>query len=113
MNFNLGDKVTHDEVYNSKEVFEVVGIRATELELRGDWSGGTHTVKADGWMKIEGIKLHSRALPAIGTYVYTVDGRGKQRVLRLYESGDSLRWMGECGTYHLESVVNWLHLLNF
>jgi len=46
--FILGDKVT-TEYYNHGEVFEVVGIKADELELRGDWSGGTHNADQIGW----------------------------------------------------------------
>lgn len=44
----LGDRVT-TEYYNHGEVFEVVGIRRDQLELRGDWSGGTHCVDQVGW----------------------------------------------------------------
>jgi hypothetical protein len=46
--YKLGDKVTTDYYYHG-EVFEVVGIRENELELRGDWSGGTHCVDQIGW----------------------------------------------------------------
>jgi hypothetical protein len=45
---SLGDRVT-TEHYDHGEVFEVVGIRKDELELRGDWSGGTHNVDQTGW----------------------------------------------------------------
>jgi hypothetical protein len=38
--YKLGYKVT-TEYYDHGETFEVVGIRKDELELRGDWSGGT------------------------------------------------------------------------
>ncbi len=46
--YRLGDKVT-TEYYDHGEKFEVVGIRANELELRGDWSGGTHNVDQTSW----------------------------------------------------------------
>lgn len=54
--YRLGDKVTID-LYNHLEVFKVVGIRETELELEGDWSGGTHNVNQTGWCKISKCKL--------------------------------------------------------
>jgi hypothetical protein len=46
--YSLGDKVTTDH-YNHGETFKVVGIREKELELQGDWSGGTHNVSQTGW----------------------------------------------------------------
>ena len=46
--YRLGDKVT-TEYYDHGEKFEVVGIRENELELRGDWSGGTHNVDQTSW----------------------------------------------------------------
>lgn len=53
--FQLGEIVYHNDVYDGKEPFKIVGIRATELELEGDWSGGTHAVCQKGWMPILGI----------------------------------------------------------
>jgi hypothetical protein len=54
-NYKLGYKVT-TEYYNHGEVFTVVGIREDELELRGDWSGGTHNVDQTDWYPIEKCK---------------------------------------------------------
>ncbi len=51
----LGDKVTHPDIYWGREVFKVVGIREKELELEGDWSGGTHNVCQSSWIKRDGI----------------------------------------------------------
>ena len=56
LDFQIGQKVTHPDIYWGREVFEVVGIRRDELELRGDWSGGTHNVDQSGWYKIEGMR---------------------------------------------------------
>lgn len=58
--FELFDQVTHPEIYNGNEVFTVVGERLDELELQGDWSGGTHAVSQRGWFKREGTVLKSR-----------------------------------------------------
>lgn len=46
--YTLGDKVTTD-YYNHGETFKVVGIRENDLELQGDWSGGTHNVNQTSW----------------------------------------------------------------
>jgi hypothetical protein len=52
--WRLGDKVLTD--YYSNEVFEIVGIRKDELELKGDWSGGTHNVCQVSWYLIHKCK---------------------------------------------------------
>jgi hypothetical protein len=44
--FSLGDKVNIDRYEN--EIFEVVGIRKDELELRGDWSAMNNII-GDSW----------------------------------------------------------------
>lgn len=54
--YRLGDKVTTD-LYDHSEVFTVVGIRDTELELKGDWSGGTHNVEQTGWRHVSRCRL--------------------------------------------------------
>lgn len=55
MTVYLRDKVIHPEIYKGKEIFTVVGIRENELELEGDWSGGTYNVKQKHWFKKEGV----------------------------------------------------------
>lgn len=56
--FQLDDMVVNPEVYYGNEKFKVVGIRKDEIELEGDWSGGTNAVCEKCWMKIEGwIKI--------------------------------------------------------
>lgn len=52
-NYNLGDKVKHP---SDSSPFIVVGIRENEVEIEGDWSGGTHNVTQTGWVKPEVIK---------------------------------------------------------
>ena len=51
----LGKKVYHEAIYNGKELMEIVGIRKTEVELEGDYSGGTHNVIQSSWMPIDGL----------------------------------------------------------
>ena len=50
----LRDKVITE--YYENEVFEVVGMRAHDLELKGDWSGGTHSVCQTSWYPKEKCK---------------------------------------------------------
>lgn len=47
VSYQLGEKVLTD--YYRNELFTVVGIRETELELEGDWSGGTNNVMQKSW----------------------------------------------------------------
>lgn len=51
----LGMKVYHDGIYNGKEQMKVVGIRESEVELEGDYSGGTHNVYQKSWITIKGL----------------------------------------------------------
>jgi hypothetical protein len=51
----IGDTVTTDYYYH-REQFKVVGIRETELELHGDWSGGTHASTGTDWYPIDKCK---------------------------------------------------------
>lgn len=51
----LNQKVYHADIYGGKEPMQVVGIREKEIELKGDYSGGTHAVSQTSWMPIEGL----------------------------------------------------------
>ena len=51
----LGTKVYHKDIYYGKELMEVVGIRKEEVELEGDFSGGTHNVCQKDWFNIKGL----------------------------------------------------------
>ena len=52
---NLGMKVFHETIYNGKELMKVVGIRESEAELEGDYSGGTQPVTQKSWLPIGGL----------------------------------------------------------
>lgn len=47
-----------DEVYYPCDAapFKVVGIRKTEIEIEGDWSGGTNHCCSSSWVPIDSIK---------------------------------------------------------
>lgn len=53
--FKLGQTVFHRDVYYHREPLKIVGIREHELELEGDYSGGTHCVIQKQWMPITGV----------------------------------------------------------
>jgi len=53
--FHIGQTVYHRDVYYHKEPLKVVGIRERELELEGDYSGGTNNVVQKQWMPIKGV----------------------------------------------------------
>jgi len=48
--YKLGDLVSHP---SDLAPFKVVGIRENELEIEGDFSGGTHNVCQRGWVPID------------------------------------------------------------
>ena len=55
----LGMDVFHEKIYNGNECMKVVGIRYEQVELEGDYSGGTHLITQKDWMPIEGLfRLH-------------------------------------------------------
>lgn len=53
--YKLGDKVYHKA---DTAPFEVVGLRTNSIEIRGDWSGGTHNSVGDCWVKYGDIELY-------------------------------------------------------
>lgn len=55
MSFKLNQIVYHRQIYNHKEPLKIVGIRENELELEGDYSGGTHNIIQKQWMPIKGV----------------------------------------------------------
>jgi hypothetical protein len=57
MELKLGLTLFHKKIYCGKEPMKVVGIREKEVELEGDYSGGTHRVCQKSWQPIEGVLL--------------------------------------------------------
>lgn len=55
MELKLKQQVYHKKLYSGTEPFIIVGIREHEVELQGDFSGGTHNVTQTSWMPIEGL----------------------------------------------------------
>lgn len=52
-NISIGTyPVYSDKIHKGKEPMKVVGIRENEIELQGDYSGGTHLVDQKGWKKM-------------------------------------------------------------
>lgn len=49
--------VYHKDIYDGKEIMKVVGIRKSEVELEGDYSGGTHNTVGKQWMSIDGVLI--------------------------------------------------------
>jgi len=48
-------RVYHKDIYEGKEPMKIVGIRKTEVELEGDYSGGTHNMIQRDWHPIKGL----------------------------------------------------------
>jgi len=53
--FEVGQTVYHRDIYSHKEPLKIIGVREKELELEGDYSGGTHNVCQKQWMPIVGV----------------------------------------------------------
>ena len=49
--------VYHKDIYNGGERMKIVGLRENEVELEGDYSGGTNNTIGRQWFPIEGIIL--------------------------------------------------------
>lgn len=49
--------VYHKEVYGGMEALKIVGLRLSEVELEGDYSGGTHNVVQKEWLPLSGLLL--------------------------------------------------------
>ena len=44
-----------DKIYNGKEPFTIVGIREDQVEIEGDFSGGTHNFNQKDWVKDDSV----------------------------------------------------------
>jgi len=51
----LGMSVFHEKIYDGNECMKVVGIRQDQVELEGDFSGGTNNVTQKDWLPINGL----------------------------------------------------------
>jgi hypothetical protein len=57
IDLKIGQKVYHKDLYWGREQMKIVGLRKNEVELEGDYSGGTHNVIQKDWLPIEGVLL--------------------------------------------------------
>lgn len=63
MDVQIGQIVYHRDVYSHREPLKIVGIRENELELEGDYSGGTHSISQKQWLPIKGVsRIYNHAL---------------------------------------------------
>lgn len=53
----IGMIVYHRDVYNYREQLEIVQLREEEMEVEGDFSGGTHDIIQRAWLPIDGTSL--------------------------------------------------------
>jgi len=63
MELKLGLTVFHKKIYWGKEPMKIVGIREKEVELEGDYSGGTHGVCQKDWQPIDGLLFSKSEKP--------------------------------------------------
>ncbi len=60
--FSIGDRAYHKEIYKGEELMEITGIKVNDdgnlmVELKGDYSGGTHNTVDREWFKADGLKF--------------------------------------------------------
>lgn len=77
MKISIGDKVIDKRIYEN-EVFSVTGIKDREIEITGDFSGGTNAVSQSSWVTLTDdiVLVHSSGwcnswyceLPVIGDW---------------------------------------------
>jgi hypothetical protein len=51
----IGQNVYHKDIYNGRELMEIIGIKKDKVELEGDYSGGTNNVCQSDWEAIQGV----------------------------------------------------------
>ncbi|AGO47643.1 hypothetical protein Phi17218_110 [Cellulophaga phage phi17:2_18] len=49
--------VYSEEIYWGHEPFKIVGIKKNKVQIKGDFSGGTHGVSQKDWVKIKDLFL--------------------------------------------------------
>jgi hypothetical protein len=86
----IGQTVYHRDVYRHKEPLKIVGIKETEVELEGDFSG-MYNVKQRQWMPLKGLsriynhayKLECRKQAiTMETLAIPVDSRNQDNMTR-------------------------------
>lgn len=58
--YKIGDLVSHPV---DRAPFEVVGIRKDQIEIQGDFSGGTHNVCQSGWVPLNEVSPYKPTNP--------------------------------------------------
>lgn len=60
MNINdlkIGMIVYHRDIYNHREPLKIVAVKEDEIEVEGDFSGGTHNVIQRSWLPLKGTSV--------------------------------------------------------
>jgi hypothetical protein len=65
MKLKLGQFVYHKDIYQGKERMKIIGLREKQVELEGDYSGGTHDVCQSDWESKDGVLLERNNNPWI------------------------------------------------
>lgn len=53
----IGMTVYHRDVYNYREPLEIVSLTQNEMEVEGDFSGGTNVIRQRLWLPYDGTSL--------------------------------------------------------
>lgn len=105
-NYKLKDKVSHPV---DRGYFIVTGIREDEIEIEGDWSGGTHNVNLRSWVKPGEVKPYVyTATPVQTVYVLMADGDGTMKSVD-EPIGVAVTTLEEAKKYVSEGGVGYSH----
>lgn len=81
--------VYSDELYWGHEPFKVVGIRENEVEIQGDFSGGTHNVSQKDWIGVDKLFVVSticeQTLNPKGCQIHNVNCCGGGNIISKHE----------------------------
>lgn len=82
MKLEINTFVYHQDIYDGKQEMKIVGLRENQVELEGDFSGGTHNTVGKAWFPIDGLVFEAKETSEI-----TKDDVTEAKTL-LYESDD-------------------------
>lgn len=82
MKLEINTWVYHMDIYDGKQEMKIVGLRENQVELEGDFSGGTHHTVGKAWFPKEGLMFEMKEVSEI-----TKDDVTESKNL-IYESDD-------------------------
>lgn len=99
-NILIGQRVYHRNVYEHRQILEVIGITKDEILLEGNYSGGTHCLRQRQWHPIKGTsvvydymfkyKIRKDAIEMLASSVYDNDSDANADIVKMLHAVISL-----------------------